>query len=124
VVLSTERRAAVRRVPERGMSDVALVRAMVSGNIVGASTLFDRHGGIMYGVARCMLADDNIAQETVIDAFARVAREARSFDESHTTVRSWLIQLVCERAIHHIRARPPITHQRLITRDGHDVCPS
>ena len=100
----------VRRSPERGMSDVALVRAMAAGNIAGASTLFDRHGGVMYGIARCMLVDDKFAETTVIDAFARAALEAGSFDDSHATVQSWLIALVREQAIHRIRQRAVSLH--------------
>jgi RNA polymerase sigma-70 factor, ECF subfamily len=104
-VVTVERRTLVRPTGERGLRDSALVLTMASGMLAGAPTLYDRYAGAMYGLARCMLADDNAAEASVTDAFAQAFRDAGLFPASGLTVESWLLGLVRNDVIRRIRER-------------------
>lgn len=61
--------------------------------------LYDRHGGLAYGLALRVVRDPGLAEEAVQDGFLSVWRSARSFDSQRGAARSWLLTLVHRRAV-------------------------
>jgi len=71
--------------------------ADADGNALGE--LYDRHGGIAYGLALRVVRDAGLAEEAVQDGFLSVWRSAASFDSGRGAPRSWLLTLVHRRAV-------------------------
>ncbi len=94
----TERRATRRVTHERSLDDLALVRTMAAGTLIGVGILYDRHGATLYEIACRLLSDDREAEEVVIAVFAQAMREAGVFRGSRSTVALWLTGLVCDHA--------------------------
>ena len=69
--------------------DVSLVVAMARVDERAAGVLYDRHGGVMYGLALRMVADTSDAEEVVLDAFAQAWRDADRYDTSRGSVIGW-----------------------------------
>lgn len=91
------------RVPDD--DDSSLVSGMAHGDEQAATTLYDRHGAVMYGLAIRMLGEPADAEEVVLDAFAQAWREAGRFEGSRGSVLGWLTTIVRSRALDAIRAR-------------------
>lgn len=85
--------------------DVSLVAAMARVDERAAGVLYERHGGVMYGLALRMVADTADAEEVVLDAFAQAWKDADRFDVSRGSVIGWLTTIVRTRALDTIRSR-------------------
>ena len=70
-----------------------------------ASTLYDRHSSVMFGLAMRMVGESADAEEVVIDAFGQAWRDAARYDSVRGTVAGWLTTIVRTRALDLIRAR-------------------
>jgi RNA polymerase sigma-70 factor (ECF subfamily) len=69
------------------------------------STLYDRYGATVYGLALRVLGQPDLAEEVVQDVFAQVWREAGRYDTGRSTVAGWIVMLTRTRAIDRFRAR-------------------
>jgi RNA polymerase sigma-70 factor, ECF subfamily len=72
--------------------------------------LYRRYGGELYGFAYNLLGERELAEELVQDVFTRVWRNARDFDPSRASFRTWLYQIARNRATDMRRraaVRPP-----------------
>lgn len=85
--------------------DIQLIAAMAQGDERAASTLYDRHGAVMYGLALRMVGESADAEEVVLDAFAQAWRDAARYDTSRASVAGWLTTITRSRALDLIRAR-------------------
>jgi RNA polymerase sigma-70 factor (ECF subfamily) len=85
--------------------DTALVRAMAAGSTDALSDLYDRHAGVVFGLARRIVSRPEDAEEVVQDVFAQIWRQAARYDEGRATVAGWLVMLTRARAIDRLRAR-------------------
>ena len=85
--------------------DPTLVRAVAEGSAEALGSLYDRHAGAVYGLARRILTRQEDAEEVVQDVFAQVWREARRYDPNRATVAGWIMVLARTRAIDRLRAR-------------------
>ena len=86
-------------------ADVDRVRAIASGSSEALGRLYDRHAGIVYGLARRILARLEDAEEVVQDVFAQVWRDAARYERSRASVGGWIVMLTRTRAIDRLRAR-------------------
>ncbi|HYW31219.1 MAG TPA: sigma-70 family RNA polymerase sigma factor [Gemmatimonas sp.] len=86
-------------------SDLELVSAMAGGDERAASTLYDRHGAVMFGLAIRMVGETADAEEVVLDAFSQAWRDAARYDTSRGTVAGWLTTIARTRALDLIRSR-------------------
>lgn len=91
--------------PSPTNDDHALVQAMAREDERAAAALYDRHGGILYGLALRMVAEAADAEEVVLDAFAQAWKDAGRFDHTRGTVIGWLTTITRSRALDAIRAR-------------------
>jgi len=76
---------------------------MARGAEDALAELYDRFGGVAYGVALRILRDQALAQDAVQDAFLAAWRTAASFDPARGNASTWLLTLVHRRAVDLVR---------------------
>jgi RNA polymerase sigma-70 factor (ECF subfamily) len=87
------------------LADNDLLAAVAGGDHPALLALYDRHGGVAYGLAYRILGDAGTAEEAVQDAYLRVWRRAATFDAARGAARSWLLTIVHHCAIDLVRRR-------------------
>lgn len=99
----------LERYPERTITeerdDAALLRLVQSGDDQALAALYDRHGGIAYGLAYRITGDAAAAEDAVQDAFVSMWKQAPRFDPERGQVRSWLLTIVHHKAVDLVRRR-------------------
>lgn len=85
------------------LSDEALVGLVSRGDESALGALYDRHGGLAYGVARRVLHDTQLAEDAVQEGFVNVWRQASSFRPERSQAASWILMLVHRRAVDLVR---------------------
>ena len=85
--------------------DDALVEAMSRGDQAAAAALYDRHGGMLFGIALRILRERSDAESVVLEALMQAWRHAESYDAARATVAGWLVTLVRTRALDLLRSR-------------------
>jgi RNA polymerase sigma-70 factor (ECF subfamily) len=112
--LSKESRTAFTRVANGGrmeavardlahLSDEALVALVARGEESALGELFDRLGGVAYGLALRVLRDRALAEDAVQEAFLSLWRSAGRFVPERSRARTWLLTLVHRRAVDLVR---------------------
>ena len=76
---------------------------MARGAEDALAELYDRFGGVAYGVALRILRDPALAQDAVQDAFLAAWRTAAAFDPARGNASTWLLTLVHRRAVDLVR---------------------
>jgi RNA polymerase sigma-70 factor, ECF subfamily len=85
------------------ISDEALVSLVASSDDEALAELYDRFGGVAYGLALRILRDDALAQDAVQDAFLGVWRTADRFLPERAKASTWILTLVHRRAVDLVR---------------------
>jgi RNA polymerase sigma-70 factor (ECF subfamily) len=75
------------------------------GDQDGMAALYDRYGGLAYGLALRITNDATTAEDVVQDAFVSLWKQAQRFDPERGQVRSWLLTIVHHRAVDAVRRR-------------------
>ncbi len=88
------------------LDDARLVDAMSRGDRDALAALYDRHSGLMYGVARRMLRDPQAAEDVVQDVVLEAWRRASTYSSARGSVRTWLMMRLRSRALDRIRSAP------------------
>ncbi len=86
-----------------GDGDEALLAAIGRGDEGAIAALYDRYGGLAYGLAYRILSERGAAEDVVQDAFLSVWRRAASFQPGRGSVRTWLLSIVHHRALDRLR---------------------
>ncbi len=98
---------AVREVPReravQSLSDEELLEALARSDELALGELYDRFGGVAYGLAYRILRDDGLAQDAVQDAFLAVWRSAAGFLPERARPSTWILTLVHRRAVDLVR---------------------
>ena len=84
-------------------SDETLLSLVAAGDELALGELYDRFGGVAFGLALRVVRDPGLAEEAVQDAFLSVWRSAEHFDPIRGRVRSWLLMIVHRRAVDLVR---------------------
>ena len=87
-----------------GQTDVDLVMALRAGNAAALGTLYDRHAGLVYGIALKILKNAQESEDLTHDIFVRLAN-ATSYDPARSSLRTFLGVLTRSRAIDRIRSQ-------------------
>ena len=85
--------------------DLDLMQRLAQGDESALSELFERHGSAVYGLAKKVVNDAQLAEEVLQDAFLRVARESKAYRPSTAGVLPWLLRIARNAAIDILRKR-------------------
>lgn len=86
-----------------GLADHLLVERVVAMDADAFEALYDRHMASAYALAYRIVGSAGPATDVCQEAFLAVWRSARTFDATVGSVRSWLLTIVRNRAIDHLR---------------------
>jgi RNA polymerase sigma-70 factor, ECF subfamily len=84
-------------------TDAELFLALKAGDANSLGVLYDRHAGLVYGIALKMLGNTQEAEDLVQDIFLNLAR--CSYDPKRGSFRTFLAVLTRSRTIDQIRSR-------------------
>lgn len=84
-------------------SDEMLLAAISRRDERAIAALYDRYGGLAYGLAYRILGERGGAEDVVQDAFVSVWSRAASFQAGRGSARTWLLSIVHHRAIDRLR---------------------
>jgi RNA polymerase sigma factor (sigma-70 family) len=84
-------------------SEEALLARVARGDEDAFAALYDRFGGVAYGLALRILRDERLAEDAVQEAFIAVWRQAASFRPERAKAQTWLLTLVHRRAVDLVR---------------------
>lgn len=84
-------------------SDEALLQAIADGEMWAMESLYDRYNRVLYSLAYRMVADHQVAEDLLQDAFLSIWRRATSYSPQAGAAHSWLISILHHRAIDHLR---------------------
>ncbi len=84
-------------------ADDALVRRVATGDREAFTALYDRMGGVAYGLARRVVTDSALADEVTQAAFLHVWLKAATFDPSRGSARTWILMITHRRAVDVVR---------------------
>ena len=90
--------------------DDALAQRIRSGDREALGVLYDRYASLALAAALRVVADREVAEDLVHDAFVAVWRKIDKFDPGRGSLRSWLLTVVRNRAIDRVVAQ---VHARL-----------
>src|SRR6266516_4684978 len=90
--------------PPKEPSDEALLNAIADGAVWAMESLYQRYSRILYSLAYRMVADHQVAEDLLQDAFLAVWRRATSYSPQTGAARSWLVSIVHHRTIDYLRA--------------------
>jgi RNA polymerase sigma-70 factor, ECF subfamily len=79
--------------------DAALVAAMARGDRDALSRLYERHAGLLLGLAMRIVRDRSPAEDLLHDVFLEAWRSAKDFDPKRGRVRTWLAIRMRSRAL-------------------------
>lgn len=91
------------------LGDGELAAALAAGDVQAADVLYTRYAGPAYSLAMRILGDPSRAEDVVQEAFVRVWKSAATFQAARGSLRSWLLTIVRNRALDHVRGT---THER------------
>lgn len=87
--------------------DANLVARLRAGDEGAMADLYDRYSGIVYGVALRVLGSTTAAEDVLQEIFLQLWRNPGAFDAERGTLPAWLAVISRNRAIDHLRKRPP-----------------
>lgn len=79
--------------------DVALVAAMARGDRDALARLYERHSGVLLGLALRIVRDRREAEDLLHDVLLEAWRAAKDFDPKRGRVRTWLTIRMRSRAL-------------------------
>jgi RNA polymerase sigma factor (sigma-70 family) len=89
--------------PLEQATDQELLALVARSDDLALGELYDRYGGVAYGLALRILRDDGLAQDAVQDAFLAVWRSAAGFLPERAKASTWILTLVHRRAVDLVR---------------------
>lgn len=89
---------------DREPTDATLWLALKTGQTNALGTLYDRHGGLVYGIALKVLGNAQEAEDLTHDIFIKLARST-AYDPQRGSFRTFLAILTRSRAIDRLRSR-------------------
>src|SRR5918992_1285859 len=86
------------------LADEDLVSLTDSGDAQAFAALYDRHSRAAYSLAYRMMGERQAAEDLVQEAFLKMWRVAGSYRVERASVRTWVLSIVRNRAIDHLRS--------------------
>ena len=86
------------------LSDEALVALTARGEERALAELYDRMGGVAFGLAKRIVRDQALAEDAVQEAFLAVWRGSARFVPERSRASTWVLMLVHRRAVDLVRS--------------------
>lgn len=83
--------------------DVELVEALLDRDEEALAEAIDRYGGVVFGMARRMVAEASLAEEVAQDAFLALWRRPGAFDPDRGSLQAFLVGMTRNKAIDLVR---------------------
>ena len=90
---------------DESLSDLALIAAVAAGDVSALDALYARYRSPAFACAYSLLRERNAAEDALHDAFLNVWRGAAAFQPARGSLRGWLLTIVRNAAIDHLRGR-------------------
>jgi len=84
--------------------DAALVRAMAAGDATALAGLYERHAGLLFGLALRIVKERREAEDLLHDVFLEAFRCAKDFDPRRGKARTWLAIRMRSRALDMVKS--------------------
>ena len=84
--------------------DAALVRAMAEGDATALAGLYERHAGLLLGLALRIVKERREAEDLLHDVFLEAFRCAKDFDPRRGKARTWLAIRMRSRALDMVKS--------------------
>jgi RNA polymerase sigma-70 factor (ECF subfamily) len=85
------------------LADEELMAVVDRKDPAAFEVLYDRHGGAAFSLAYRIVGDRTAAEDVSQEAFLSIWRSNARFDQARGSVRSWVLSVVRNRAIDHLR---------------------
>ena len=85
------------------LTDEAVLSLVAESDDEALAELYDRFGGVAYGLALRILRDESLAQDAVQEAFLAVWRTADRFLAERARASTWILTLVHRRSVDLVR---------------------
>ena len=92
--------------------DEELISLVVEGNAQAFAALYDRHSRVAYFLSYRMMGERQAAEDLTQEAFLRVWRSASGYRPERGGVRTWVLSIVRNRGIDHLRSRASLGRTR------------
>jgi RNA polymerase sigma-70 factor (ECF subfamily) len=86
-------------------SDDTLLASFALGDPDAAAAFIRRYQGRVYGLARSMVGDPDLAEDVAQEAFLRAWRNAQAYDSRRGSVHTWMLVITRSLAIDAMRLR-------------------
>ena len=86
------------------LADEDLIALADGGNTQAFAALYDRHARVAYSLAYRMMGERQAAEDLVQEAFLKMWRAAGSYRVERASVRTWVLSIVRNCAIDHLRS--------------------
>jgi RNA polymerase sigma-70 factor, ECF subfamily len=86
-------------------TDADLLRRIAAGDAGAVADLYDRHAGMLLGLAMRIVRDRSEAEDVIHDAFVTVGERAGQYIPERGAVGAWLVTLVRNLSIDRTRRR-------------------
>jgi len=96
---------AIRREKAERLADEELMPLIAAKDPEAFEVFYDRHGGVAYSLAYRIAGERAAAEDVTQEAFISLWRSGARFDPTRGSVRSWMLSIVRNRAIDHLRSR-------------------
>jgi RNA polymerase sigma-70 factor, ECF subfamily len=94
-----------------GEASVALIRKIQDGDLSSLAILYDKTGRLLFGIISKVLRDRVLAEETLLDVYTYIWKEASSYDPGRLPL-EWLTTIARTRAIAKLHWRKRIRKTR------------
>lgn len=84
-------------------SDEALIKAIAGGETGALEVLYQRYARLLYSLVYRMIADHQVAEDLLQEAFLSIWQRAVSYSPQLGAVRNWLVSIVHNRTIDYLR---------------------
>jgi RNA polymerase sigma-70 factor, ECF subfamily len=86
------------------LADEDLISLTDGGDAQAFAALYDRHGRVAYSLAYRIMGERQAAEDLVQEAFLKMWRAAGSYRGERASVRTWVLSIVRNRGIDHLRS--------------------
>ncbi len=95
----------IRREKAERLADEELMPLIGAKDPEAFEVFYDRHGGVAYSLAYRIVGERAAAEDVTQEAFISLWRSGARFDATRGSVRSWMLSIVRNRAIDHLRSK-------------------